>query len=552
MNMSNSDNLKVDDNLEVDEAENPSVFANEVCDVLLGRGVPDTLKIRLGMRRSLQRQRAEYLHKISMINDLRHKDNSSRINAEKKIEEQNAIISQLRSSLQQKDQQLEEKTKQIQKSVELQKLVNNSPDSLQPSDTFIFTGIADNPSDTHLDIKTSKSDEEFRLLSNQLKKLYFNHIKPMEEIYLYDRMVQPLLRSADFDAKPMVLLLGQYSIIQICTFSKLKFKFIFFHKKYFVPNKSFLLKKNIFSQYMRIGPEPTTDKWSAIMRGGHGCNEARSVPGHTVTVQPDRPFASLIRFGSSFLERFEGIEIPIISGNSILDRYTLMYVFITHFEFQLYCRSYDFNAVVKWFASRVDRLLLFFDANKLDISDEFEGAILATSSNANKIRVVLNKADQISGCELLRVYGALLWALGKVLKTPEVTRIYLGSFWNKPLQGNITNKLLFKRDKATLLDELYDLPRNNLIRKSQMPLFFGKVKAREDLVNDMANVFFEVSKKYRIPTGDFPNLDEFRKHVSNIDDWRASFRSLRPDQLKAVEDAIDKTIPKLMSELTSE
>lgn len=35
----------------------------------------------------------------------------------------------------------------------------------------------------------------------------------------------------------------------------------------------------------------------------------------------------------------------------------------------------------------------------------------------------------------MRVYGALMWSLGKVINTPEVVRVYLGSFWGKPLRN---------------------------------------------------------------------------------------------------------------------
>ena len=66
------------------------------------------------------------------------------------------------------------------------------------------------------------------------------------------------------------------------------------------------------------------------------------------------------------------------------------------------------------FAERVDRILLVFGAHKLDISDEFRSSILAMKGHEDKIRIVLNKADMVEHQELMRVYGALMWSLGKV------------------------------------------------------------------------------------------------------------------------------------------
>jgi len=38
---------------------------------------------------------------------------------------------------------------------------------------------------------------------------------------------------------------------------------------------------------------------------------------------------------------------------------------------------------------------------------------------------------------LLRVHGALMWALGKTINSPEVPRVYVGSFWDKPYKNDI-------------------------------------------------------------------------------------------------------------------
>lgn len=122
-------------------------------------------------------------------------------------------------------------------------------------------------------------------------------------------------------------------------------------------------------------------------------------------------------------------------------------------------RAYDFTGVTSWFAAKCDLILLLFDPHKLDVSDEFKRVISSLRGHDDKIRVVLNKADQVDtqqvnicpsnhsliisffhvlelvvqskflihgALQLMRVYGALMWSLGKVINTPEVMRVYVG------------------------------------------------------------------------------------------------------------------------------
>lgn len=54
--------------------------------------------------------------------------------------------------------------------------------------------------------------------------------------------------------------------------------------------------------------------------------------------------------------------------------------------------------------------------------------ITSLRNHSDKVRIVLNKSDQIDQQQLMRVYGALMWSLGKVFKSPEVSKVYVGSF----------------------------------------------------------------------------------------------------------------------------
>ncbi|CAH8496609.1 unnamed protein product [Heterobilharzia americana] len=70
----------------------------------------------------------------------------------------------------------------------------------------------------------------------------------------------------------------------------------------------------------------------------------------------------------------------------------------------------------------------------------------------------------IDSQQLMRVYGALMWSLGKILNTPEVARVYIGSFWDRQLVFD-TNRKLFELEKMDLFRDLATLPANGTLRK---------------------------------------------------------------------------------------
>jgi hypothetical protein len=192
--------------------------------------------------------------------------------------------------------------------------------------------------------------------------------------------------------------------------------------------------------------EPTTDSFIAIMHNEH----PGVIPGNALVVDGSKPFRPLSRFGNAFLNRFVCSQLR----NDVLETVTFVDTpGILAGEKQRVDRGYEFSQILEWFADRCDRILLLFDVSSLDISDELKRAIEVLRRNDDKIRIVLNKADTVDHQALMRVYGALMWSLGKVLGTPEVCRVYVGSFWSRPLQFD-TNRLLFELETKDLFNDL--------------------------------------------------------------------------------------------------
>eukprot|EP00741_Cyanophora_paradoxa_P021756 tig00000241_g20999.t1 len=375
-----------------------------------------------------------------------------------------------------------------------------------------------------------------------LKKTYAEKIKPLETAYRYGDFYSQTLTDADIEAKPLVLLIGQYST----------------GKTTFVKH---LLGRDFPGAH--IGPEPTTDRFMAIMHG----NEERRTPGAALSVQTDRPFRGLQKFGTSFLQRMESSELPapLLKSITLIDSPGVLAG-----EKQRLDRGYDFCQVIEWFAEKADLILLLFDAYKLDISDEFKRAIEALKGNDDKIRVVLNKADQVSTQQLMRVYGAMMWALGKVVRTPEVMRVYMGSFWEQPCR-NPELAELFRREHADLMRDLQSLPKMAAVRKTnemvkrarlarlhayiihylrkQMPALFGKKSAQAEMLAHLDQHFMKIHVATQIPPGDFPHIDRFKEKLA-LFDLKKQFPKLDKKLMELLDSSLNVDLPNLCRRFT--
>ena len=229
-------------------------------------------------------------------------------------------------------------------------------------------------------------------------------------------------------------------------------------------------------------------------------------------------------------------------------------------------RNYDYDSVMKWFAERADLIIIMFDAHKLDISDELKRVIQMMKPHADKVRVVLNKADSISTQQLMRVYGALMWQLGKVMNTPEVCRVYIGSFWGAPLK-NTDQATLLNREKLDLFSDIAQLPQNAVMRRinelvkrargvkihayiihylrKQLPYTFGKKEKQARLIRGLEQELVMCARRYELPKGDFPPVDSLRQALLEIEDL-SEFPKLDKRMVKDMDKVLSVDIPELL------
>ncbi|KHJ46049.1 putative ribosomal protein S23 [Trichuris suis] len=393
------------------------------------------------------------------------------------------------------------------------------------------------------DAKRKKQPEVYVSVTESLKKVYKQKLLPLEEHYKFHEFHSPPLEDPDFDAKPMILLVGQYST-----------------------GKTTFIRYLLESDFpgMRIGPEPTTDRFIVVMYG----EQDGTIPGNALVVDTKRQFRPLSRFGNAFLNRFQcsQLDSEVLKSLTIVDTPGIL-----SGEKQRIDRGYDFVGVLEWFAERVDRIILLFDAHKLDISDEFRRCIEAVGGNEDKVRIVLNKADMVDHQQLMRVYGALMWSLGKVFRTPEVARVYIGSFWDQPLHHDI-NRRLFEDEQHDLFIDLQSLPRNAALRKlndlikrarlakvhayiisylrKDMPSMMGKEKRKKELIQNLDKIYEQLQREHNISPGDFPDLKRMQEQLQHHD--FSKFNSLKPKLIEMVDGMLSSDIARLMSHLPQE
>jgi GTPase SAR1 family protein len=183
--------------------------------------------------------------------------------------------------------------------------------------------------------------------------------------------------------------------------------------------KSTFINSLLGKGVQETGIAPTDDCFTVLER--HQVDQQEDGP--TVMGCPEnRPFAELRKFGQIFSGhlRRKRVVLPDDSlmpfGLQIVDTPGMIDLPASDSSFR--GRGYNFVDVARWWAKRSDLVLLLFDPDKPGTTGEtLEVLTESLQGLDHKLMIVLNKVDKLdNSADFARAYGALGWALSKVIK----------------------------------------------------------------------------------------------------------------------------------------
>ncbi|CAG2115448.1 unnamed protein product, partial [Medioppia subpectinata] len=149
--------------------------------------------------------------------------------------------------------------------------------------------------------------------------------------------------------------------------------------------------------------------------------------------------------------------------------------------------------------------------------------------------------------------------------------VYIGSFWDRPLEYDL-NRQLFETEEQDLLNDLTTLPRdgrlrllNDLIKRTQlakvhalviaelrrhMPLVLNKKQKQKELIHGLSAIYSDIRHKYGIPLSDFPAIETMKQKLKDFDFSR--FHSHNKSLFRQIDEMMARDVPKLMSSIVSE
>ncbi|KAM9441664.1 EH domain-containing protein 2-like [Salvelinus alpinus] len=157
-----------------------------------------------------------------------------------------------------------------------------------------------------------------------------------------------------------------------------------------------------------------------------------------------------------------------------------------------------------------------------------------------------------------------------VFNTPEVVRVYIGSFWSEPLLVP-DNRRLFELEEEDLFSDIQNLPHNAALRKlndlvkrarlvrvhahiisylKKEMSTFRKDNRKKNLIYQLPVIFSKIQLQHHISAGDFPDCAKMQEQLLTHD--FSKFKPLKPSLMVALDELLASDIAKLMPLLRQE
>lgn len=387
------------------------------------------------------------------------------------------------------------------------------------------------------------TDDDYIIEGNILKSIYKTKLLPLEEHYHFHYFHMPPLQDSDFLLNSMLLMIGdtvarrrfikQTTNVDVIT----------------TPNRANVPLDECFNAYV-FGDEEDV------------------VSGSTLVFDSAKPFRPLSTFGLDLLNHFEGTTVnsPILANLSIIDVPNVLKKDSIEIDGHMTdIERYDLTPAFDWFCQQAERILLFFDANIITISDANRRLI---ENYPHKVVIALDNTDMDTQ-KLFRAYGMLMFTLAKIVgSSAEMIRVYVGPL-NVYLLRYPVNGKLFQDERRNFFRDLESLHNSAAHRQlskflerarlakvhtyiiselfNEMKSVWRKERKKSELCKNLQTIFGRVQSQQHAAADDFPELEKMQLSLQEFDFNKLT--ALRPELVDLFDEKVVYNVNQYMNAL---